>query len=270
MYALSEGGLAGVGLGNSYEKYQYLPEAETDFIYSIVGEELGFIGCILVLAVFVVFLISGMMIVAKSKSRFAASISGAFITMIVFQALLNIFCVIGLAPTTGKPLPFISAGGSSLIATLVMVGFILAASETQSMPDEYEKRRSNFAVSGNAEEAAMMADEIIDAKIKRGFNRARTQARTGIEKNFNVKIPEVKMPKVNIPKFLDTSAKARPVKRTSANKPKPDFMKNVPSSSSQNKKNSYAYRRKNDMPSFKPRGSAFSDSNKTNSKGKKR
>lgn len=259
-----------MGLGNSYEKYQYLPEAETDFIYSIVGEELGFIGCVLVLAIFVVFLISGMMIVVKSKSRFAASISGAFIVMIVFQALLNIFCVIGLAPTTGKPLPFISAGGSSLIATLVMVGFVLAASETQSMPDEYEKRRSNFAVSGNAEGMAMMADEIIDAKIKSGFNKARSKARTGIETNLNVKIPEVKMPKVNMPKFLDAGTKARPVKRSSANRAKPDFMKNVPTSSNLGKKNSYAYRRKKDMPSFNPRSSAFSDSNKTNSKGKKR
>ena len=80
----------------------------------------------------------------RSKTCFGASVSGAFVIMIVFQAFLNILCVIGIAPTTGKPLPFISSGGSSLIATLLMVGFVLSASEDDSKPDKYERKRYSF------------------------------------------------------------------------------------------------------------------------------
>ncbi|MDO5329429.1 MAG: putative peptidoglycan glycosyltransferase FtsW [Coriobacteriia bacterium] len=140
-YAFAEGGLFGVGLGNSYEKFQYLPEAETDFIFAVIGEELGLIGSLVVVALFVVFLISGLKVAKNCASGFGASISGAFVIMIVFQAFLNILCVIGFAPTTGKPLPFISSGGSSLIATLLMVGFILAASE--ELP-KFERKRSKI------------------------------------------------------------------------------------------------------------------------------
>ena len=133
-YAFAQGGLFGVGLGNSYEKYQYLPEAETDFIFAIIGEELGLIGCIIVIALFATLIISGLFIVARSNSRFWASISGSFVIMLGFQAFLNIICVVGLFATTGKPLPFISAGGSSLVASLAMVGFILKASEVEAQP----------------------------------------------------------------------------------------------------------------------------------------
>lgn len=147
-YALAEGGLAGLGLGNSFEKFQYLPEAETDFIFSIIGEELGLIGATFVLVLFLIFLISGLYISLNSKTRFGASVSGALVVMIVFQAVLNIACVVGFFPTTGKPLPFISSGGSSLMASLVMVGLILAASEDDSKPDLYERRRDQFKAVG--------------------------------------------------------------------------------------------------------------------------
>lgn len=145
-YALAEGGLGGVGLGNSFEKYQYLPEAETDFIFSIVGEETGFFGCTIMIGAFFVFIVSGMYVALRSKDRFAASVSGSFVAMIGFQAFLNIFCVIGFAPTTGKPLPFISYGGSSILATLIMVGFVLAGSESDALPDRYERTRGRFTV----------------------------------------------------------------------------------------------------------------------------
>ncbi len=145
-YAFAEGGFFGVGLGNSYEKYQYLPEAETDFIFAIIGEELGLFGCICLLVLFAVFICSGLIIALRSKSRFAGSVSGAFVTMIGFQVMLNIFCVIGFFPITGKPLPFISSGGSSVVACLVMVGFVLAGSEADALPDKYEKRRSKFSI----------------------------------------------------------------------------------------------------------------------------
>ena len=123
-YAFGEGGFGGVGLGNSFEKYQYLPEAETDFIFSIIGEELGFVGCIITIAAFCTFIVSGLFIVIRSENRFAASVSASFVVMIGFQAFLNMLRVIGFAPTTGKPLPFISSGGSSVVATLIMFGLV--------------------------------------------------------------------------------------------------------------------------------------------------
>lgn len=257
IYAFSEGGIFGVGLGNSYEKYQYLPEAETDFIYSIVGEELGFLGCLLVLAIFVVFLISGMMIVHKSSSRFAASISGAFIVMIVFQALLNICCTIGLAPTTGKPLPFISSGGSSLIATLVMVGFVLASSEYEAMPDEYERRRREFRASGNAEKETQYqyADERIDAEIQKTFNKVRNRAKQGVKPIPNTRLTKAEVSKIQQPKFIEDNkqrknsskrrASASSSIRTSQRRP------TVKNNTASNK--SYVYRRTKDEPSFKAR-----------------
>lgn len=145
-YAFAEGGITGVGLGNSHEKYLYLPEAETDFIYAIVGEELGLIGAVLVIVLFLVFLWAGMRICRSAQTGFDAMLSGSLTIMIVAQAFLNIGCVIGLLPTTGKPLPFVSSGGSSLIATLIMVGLILAVSEGSDKSALYERRRDDLRV----------------------------------------------------------------------------------------------------------------------------
>lgn len=127
-YAFGEGGLIGVGLGNSTEKYLYIPEAETDFIFSIVGEELGLVGCVIVVALFLAVLYAGIEITRRAPDQFGAMVSGACTTMLVFQAFLNICCVIGLAPTTGKPLPFLSSGGSALIGSYLLVGLILSVS----------------------------------------------------------------------------------------------------------------------------------------------
>lgn len=143
-YAFAEGGLFGVGLGNSREKFLYLPEAETDFIFSIVGEELGLIGALAVVALFVAFLVAGLRIAKSATSPFSAMLAGSCTVMIAFQAFLNIGCAIGVLPTTGKPLPFVSSGGSSLIATLIMVGLILSVSQEASAPSVHEKRRANL------------------------------------------------------------------------------------------------------------------------------
>lgn len=145
-YALAEGGIIGVGLGNSHEKYLYLPEAETDFIYAIIGEELGLVGALLVIALFLAFLYAGMLIARESHSSFGTMVAGGLTIMIVFQAFLNIGFVIGVFPTTGKPLPFISSGGSSLVATFIMVGLILAVSEDAASPSIYERRRADLRV----------------------------------------------------------------------------------------------------------------------------
>lgn len=144
-YAFAEGGLFGSGLGNSREKYLYLPESETDFIFAIIGEELGLVGAVLVIAAFLVLLWAGLRIARAATDDFGAMIAGALTIMVVFQAFLNIGCAIGVFPTTGKPLPFISSGGSSLIASFMMVGIILAVAE-DNVKDVYERRREDFQV----------------------------------------------------------------------------------------------------------------------------
>lgn len=145
-YAFAEGGLFGVGLGNSREKFDYLPEAETDFVFSIIGEELGLVGALFVIALFLVLLYAGLRIAGSARDNFGAMVAGSCTIMIVFQAFLNIGCVIGVLPTTGKPLPFVSSGGSSLIATLIMVGLILTVSKDAGSPSIYERRRADLRV----------------------------------------------------------------------------------------------------------------------------
>ena len=144
-YAFAEGGIFGSGLGNSREKYLYLPESETDFIFAIIGEELGLLGAMLVIVAFLVLLWAGLRIARAAADDFGTMIAGALTIMLVFQAFLNIGCAIGVFPTTGKPLPFISSGGSSLIASFMMVGIIMAVSE-DSVKDVHERRRENLRV----------------------------------------------------------------------------------------------------------------------------
>lgn len=144
-YAFAEGGLFGVGIGNSREKF-YLPEAETDFIFAVVGEELGLVGALVVIALFLAILFAGLRIAQSAVSPLSRLVAGSVTVMLVFQAFLNIGCAIGVFPTTGKPLPFISSGGSSLIASLLMVGIILSVSEEAARPTVYDRRRENLRV----------------------------------------------------------------------------------------------------------------------------
>lgn len=146
-YAFGEGGVFGVGLGNSTEKYLYLPEIETDFIFAIVGEELGLIGTLFVVALFLVILYAGIQIARKAPDMFGGMVAGGCTAMLVFQAFLNICCVIGLAPTTGKPLPFLSSGGSALIGSYLLVGIILSVSLASTGDSSvYRVRREDFEV----------------------------------------------------------------------------------------------------------------------------
>ena len=149
-YAFAEGGIFGSGLGNSREKYLYLPESETDFIFAIIGEELGLVGALLVIAAFLVLLWAGLRIARAAADDYGAMIAGALTIMLVFQAFLNIGCANGVFPTTGKPLPFISSGGSSLIASFMMIGIILSVADDNAK-DVYERRREDFRVVRRAE-----------------------------------------------------------------------------------------------------------------------
>lgn len=142
-YAFAQGGLFGTGLGNSAEKYLYLPEAETDFIFSIIGEELGFVGAFAVVALFVAFLIGGLRMAQNASDEAGRLICSSLTIMVVFQAFLNMGMCIGILPTTGKPLPFISAGGSSLIASLLIVGIMLSVSYSTD-DSAYARKRENL------------------------------------------------------------------------------------------------------------------------------
>ncbi|MEC4176405.1 putative peptidoglycan glycosyltransferase FtsW [Adlercreutzia sp. R21] len=143
-YALSEGGIFGVGLGNSHEKFQYLFASESDFIFAIIGEELGLVGALVVIALFFGVLFAGLSIAERASDDVGAMIAGGCTVMLVFQAFLNIACVIGVFPTTGKPLPFISSGGTSMLASFILVGLILSVSAADREPSVYEQRRADL------------------------------------------------------------------------------------------------------------------------------
>ena len=125
-WALASGGLFGVGLGNSKSKWSWLPEADNDFIFAIIGEELGLIGAIVVLALFVVLAVGFVKIIRRTNDPFVRVVTGAVTAWIIGQALINIAVVLGLLPVLGVPLPLISAGGSALIVTLAAIGVVLS------------------------------------------------------------------------------------------------------------------------------------------------
>lgn len=125
LYALGSGGLFGAGLGQSHQKFFYLPEQHTDFIFAVLGEELGFLGGALVITLFLIFVWRGFKIALSSQDPFASLLAVGVTSMIALQAIINIGVVTGSLPITGIPLPLISFGGSSLIFTLTGVGILL-------------------------------------------------------------------------------------------------------------------------------------------------
>jgi len=129
LLALGSGGLFGVGIAESRQKFFYLPDQHTDFIFSIIGEELGFIGALAIIILFIVFLWRGFLISLKSRDTFGLLLAAGITSLIVFQALVNISVVTKLIPTTGISLPFISHGGSSLIANMFCCGILLNISK---------------------------------------------------------------------------------------------------------------------------------------------
>jgi cell division protein FtsW len=128
--AIGSGGLAGLGLGSGRQKYNYLPEAHNDFIFAIIGEELGFIGTVAVVILFVLFMLIGVSITVKAGSAFSAILAGGYTMLISIQALLNIAVATRTIPATGISLPFFSYGGTSNFFFLMAIGFILAVSRT--------------------------------------------------------------------------------------------------------------------------------------------
>jgi len=125
LYAIGPGGLMGVGLGNSLQKYFYLPEPQTDFIFAILGEELGFIGGTILLILFIILFWRGIRVALEAPDSFGRFLALGIVSMLTVQVMINISVVIGLIPVTGITLPFLSYGGSSLTLTLCSVGILL-------------------------------------------------------------------------------------------------------------------------------------------------
>jgi len=123
--ALGSGGLFGVGLGNSIQKYQWLPEAHTDFIFAIIGEEVGLIGTLFVLTLFCLLAYRGYRAALRAPDTFGLLLATGITTWLIFQAFVNMAAVTLTLPTTGIPLPFVSFGGSSLSVSLTAVGLLL-------------------------------------------------------------------------------------------------------------------------------------------------
>ncbi|MDO8436442.1 MAG: putative lipid II flippase FtsW [bacterium] len=128
--ALGSGGLFGVGLGQSRQKLFYLPASHTDFIFSIIGEELGLIGTVTVTALFILFVWQGMRIVFKALGTFERLLALGVVSLVALEAMINIGVTAGALPTKGLPLPFISYGGSGLIFHLLAVGLLLNVAKT--------------------------------------------------------------------------------------------------------------------------------------------
>ncbi|WP_354260318.1 putative lipid II flippase FtsW [Arthrobacter sp. OAP107] len=147
-YALASGGWLGVGLGQSRQKWNWIPEAHNDFIFTILGEELGLAGTLLVLVLFTVLGIAVFKVIARTQDTFARIVSSSVITWIIGQAVVNIAMVTGLLPVIGVPLPFISYGGSAMISSLAGVGMILAVTRPQPVPAVRSKRQRLAAPAG--------------------------------------------------------------------------------------------------------------------------
>lgn len=128
LIALGSGGLFGVGIGKSRQKYEYIPAATTDSIFAIVAEEVGFVGSALVIALFLVVFTRAFRIAKKAPDEFSSLLAGGIASWISLQTLLNLATVVALVPLTGVPLPFVSYGGSATITSLVGVGMLLSIS----------------------------------------------------------------------------------------------------------------------------------------------
>lgn len=131
LYAIGSGGLFGVGLGNSTQKYLYLPEPQNDFIFAVIAEELGFIGCLAVIILFGIFIWRGVVIAMKAPDTFGSLVAIGITSLVGVQAIINIAVVTSSMPNTGMPLPFFSYGGTALLILLCAIGILLNISRYQ-------------------------------------------------------------------------------------------------------------------------------------------
>jgi len=136
LYALGSGGWFGLGLGSSRGKWDFIPNPETDFIFAIIGEELGLVGGLVVLGLFTALLAVGLRIARGAPDTFGRIVAAGVTAWLVGQALLNIGTVTGLLPITGVTLPLVSVGGSSLVSTLLAIGILISIARARPTPVE--------------------------------------------------------------------------------------------------------------------------------------
>lgn len=132
LYAIGSGGLFGVGLGQSKQKYLYIPEPQNDFIFAILAEELGFVGCTIVIILFAIFVWRGILVSMKADDMFGSLLAIGITTLVGIQVIINIAVVTASIPTTGMPLPFFSYGGTALVILLAACGILLNISRSTS------------------------------------------------------------------------------------------------------------------------------------------
>lgn len=133
LIAFGSGGIFGMGLGMGRQKYAYLPYPESDFIFAIVGEDFGLLGCLIVVALFVALMLRGMRIAMRCPDKFGTLLAAGITSSISMQAFLNMGVVVGILPTTGLPLPFFSAGGTSISITMAGIGILLNISRESAI-----------------------------------------------------------------------------------------------------------------------------------------
>jgi cell division protein FtsW len=131
LFALASGSFWGVGLGGSRQKWGTLPEAHTDFIFAVIGEELGLFGTLVVLSLFMLLAYTGLRIAMRTRDPFVRYASAGITVWLLSQALINLGMVLGLLPVIGIPLPLVSYGGSALLPTLVALGMLCAFAKTE-------------------------------------------------------------------------------------------------------------------------------------------
>lgn len=138
-YALGAGGVTGLGLGQSRQKTLYMPEPHNDFIFSIIGEELGLIGCVCIILLFVIFVWRGISVAMKARDTYGTLLAIGITGVVAVQSLINIAVVTGSMPVTGVPLPFISYGGTSLVINMTAIGILLNISRQTEGKDEFKE-----------------------------------------------------------------------------------------------------------------------------------
>ncbi|HEY2939787.1 MAG TPA: putative lipid II flippase FtsW [Gaiellaceae bacterium] len=176
MIGLGSGGIFGVGLGESVQKANYLPEAHTDMIFAIIGEELGLVGAALVIAAYAAFAYAGLRIALACKDPFGKRLAAGLTVLVCGQAAINLAAVMGLAPLTGIPLPLVSYGGSSLVVALVSVGILLniaddAGERRASVPDRSRGNSRARAARARGRGSARRARDTGDPRRVAGARR---------------------------------------------------------------------------------------------------
>lgn len=141
IYSLGVGGLFGVGLFNSRQKFMFLPFAESDFIFAIIGEELGFIGSVFILSVYIAIIAIGIKIALNAKDRLGTYLSVGIVSVIAVQLFINIAVVTGSIPPTGIPMPFVSAGGTSLSVFMGAIGILCNIGKSKESSDRFHERK---------------------------------------------------------------------------------------------------------------------------------